>query len=77
MKRLDFTSLYSVCGDPSSHIAEALSVTAPGEKIEVLYKKGDTSVEEALKLVEETGLASIEERSCDDGTCRAVLVRKG
>ncbi len=77
MKRLDFTSLYSVCGDPSSHIAEALSVTAPGEKIEVVYKRGDSSVEEALKLVEESGLASIEERGCEGDVCRAVLVRKG
>ena len=76
-KRLDFTMLYSVCGDPSSHIAEALSVTSPGEKIEVVYRKGDMSVEESLKLVEESGLASVEEKSCEGEVCKAVLVRRG
>ncbi len=74
-KRLDFTSLYSVCGDPSSHIAEALSVTAPGEKIEVVYRQGDLSVEESLKLVEESGLARVEEKRCEGDTCKAILVR--
>ena len=76
VKKLDFTSLYSVCGDPSSHIAEALSVTSPGDRIEVLYRQGDINVEEALKMVEDSGLASVEERRCEGETCRVVLVRR-
>lgn len=75
VKRLDFTSLYSVCGDPSSHIAEALSITSPGEKIEVVYRQGDINVEESLKLVEESGLARIVEKRCEADTCKVVLVR--
>ncbi len=75
-KRLDFTSLYSVCGDPSSHIAEALSVTPSGGRIEVVYRQGDISVEEALKLVEESGLASVESKQCEGDVCKAVLVKR-
>ena len=76
VKKLDFTSLYSLCGDPSSHIAEALSVTSPGEEIEVRYKEGDASVEEALRLVAESGLAEVREKRCEGGVCTAILVRK-
>ncbi len=75
-KKLDFTTLYSVCGDPSSHIAEALATMTPGEKLEVVYKEDDSAVREALKLVVESGVASLESEECQGGRCRAVLVKK-
>ncbi len=77
MKRVDLTTLYAICGDPSSHILEALSTTPVGERIEVLYRRGDEAVEESLKLLEESGIGRIESRSCNDVKCRAIIVRTG
>ncbi|AEM37901.1 hypothetical protein Pyrfu_0029 [Pyrolobus fumarii 1A] len=77
IKKLDFTGLYSVCGDPSSHLTEALASMAPGDKLEVAYRENDSSVKEALKLIEESGIAKIESVSCEKGVCKAILVRSG
>ncbi len=77
MKRVDLTTLYAICGDPSSHILEALSAIAPGEKIELLYRRDDETVEESLKLLEESGVGKIELKECDDAKCKVIIVRLG